>query len=101
MNKYLFPLVILFGVAACTRSVSPSGLPDATQDPLESIFSTIATQTALAGGNKAPDEPTGTLGLGGATTTLAASPTTAATSTTTPAPTQEYIVPSSYTLHQG
>ena len=104
MNKSLLPLVVLVSVAACTRSVSPSGLPDATEDPLESIFSTIATQTALAGGNKAPDqegELTETSAFSGATTTLAASPTTAATSTTTPAPTEQYSVPGSYTLHQG
>jgi LysM repeat protein len=104
MKKYLLIALILLSAVACTRSVSPSGLPYATEDPLESIFSTIATQTALAGGNKAPDqqgEVTETLGLGISTSTFAATSTTVATATTTPAPTQQYSVPGNYTLHQG
>jgi hypothetical protein len=97
-------------LAACTRSASALPIPVDTQDPLESIFSTVATQTALAAGPQDPQvESTAVAGsatgtataLFGSTSTLAASPTTVPTQTTTPAPTEELSVPARYTLHLG
>jgi LysM repeat protein len=93
-------------LAACTRSASTDPLAEATEDPLQSIFNTVATQTALAAQDKeGPDEPP-TLAvtetpLFGDTATIAASPTTESTATTTPAPITELPVPSTYTLHLG
>ncbi|MCW5878620.1 MAG: LysM peptidoglycan-binding domain-containing protein [Anaerolineales bacterium] len=101
-------LVLL--LSACTRSVSSSALPTATQDTLSALFSTIATETALANSAKNPDavltpddsapaaSPTAPFG---ATATLELSPTPEATATNTPAPISEQSVPSSYTLRQG
>ncbi|MEX2162468.1 MAG: LysM peptidoglycan-binding domain-containing protein [Anaerolineales bacterium] len=91
-------------LGACTRSATGSSLPTATEDPLSSLFNTIATQTALAAGAKDPDlAPTlpSATSLFGATATIAPSATKIATATTTPAPITEFDVPSSYTLHQG
>ena len=93
-------------LAACTRSATSSSLPTATEDPLSSLFNTIATQTALAAAAKNPDGTPGlptasATSLFGATATLASSPTTIPTATTTPAPITEFSVPSSYTLHEG
>lgn len=92
-------------LAACTRSASVDPVDNPTEDPLESIFSTVATQTALAAGDKGPDdEPTlevTATALFGATSTIAPSPTTAPTQTTTPAPITELPVPATYTLHEG
>ncbi|MCW5875713.1 MAG: LysM peptidoglycan-binding domain-containing protein [Anaerolineales bacterium] len=94
-------------LAACTRSVSSSSLPTPTQDALSSVFSAIATQTALAAGDKSPDSlltpdaaasPTAVFGE---TATLEPTPTLEATATTTPAPISEHPVPGSYTLRQG
>lgn len=90
-------------LAACTRSVTGASLPTATEDPLTSVFNTIATQTALAAGDKGGNKgatPTAT-SLFGATATLASSPTTSPTATTTPAPITQLPVPSNYKLHEG
>jgi hypothetical protein len=93
-------------LAACTRSASQAPVEQPTEDPLESIFSTVATQTALAAGDKEgpEDEPTLEVtptALFGNTATIAASATPEPTATTTPAPITELAVPSSYTLHEG
>lgn len=92
-------------LAACTRSASTNPAAQPTEDPLESIFSTVATQTALAAQSKSGPElevPTATAtSLFGSTATLAASPTIAPTASNTPAPTQDLAVPSTYTLHKG
>jgi LysM repeat protein len=93
-------------LAACTRSATTEPVITPTEDPLESIFSTVATQTALAASSHegpdlgASETPTITA-LFGSTATLASSPTMTPTVTTTPAPTQELSVPSTYTLHLG
>lgn len=105
MRKLLFVTLALL-LAACTRSASESPLPDATQDPLDSVFSTIATQTALAAQAHDPDfDPASsaspTTSLFGATATLALSPTPEPTSTRTPAPITDQDVPANYTLHAG
>lgn len=106
-NKHLLLLVALAALflSACTRSATSASLPTATDDPLSSVFSTIATQTALAAGAHDPDlapslTPSAT-SLFGSTATLASSPTTAPTATTTPAPVTDQDVPGSYTLHLG
>lgn len=93
-------------LAACTRSASSASAPTPTQDALSSVFSTIATQTALAAGPKDVGEPTSfpsatATSLFGSTATLASSPTTQPTATTTPAPITELDVPNHYTLHLG
>jgi hypothetical protein len=98
-------------VSACTRSATEASVATPTQDALSSVFSTIATQTALASGAKdvepttlasegSPSEGSPTP-LFGATATLAASATTQPTATTTPAPITELDVPTSYTLSLG
>lgn len=93
-------------LAACTRSATSASAPTPTQDALSSVFSTIATQTALAAGAKEVAGPT-TLpsttqtSVFGSTATLASSPTPQPTATTTPAPITELDVPSHYTLHLG
>lgn len=92
-------------LAACTRSAS--GLPTEllpTEDPIESIFSTVATQTALAaqagtGGGEDEDEASPTPSQTPETGDVTATPTS--TETNTPAPTPELVVPSSYTLNEG
>lgn len=106
INRSLLLLVAIFavGVAACTRSAStdPVGVP--TEDPLVSIFNTMATQTALAAQDKTGEQPTlevTATPLFGSTATIEASPTPEATPTTTPAPITQLAVPSSYTLHEG
>lgn len=108
MNKRIqFLLLILTAllVAACTRSATTASVSTATTDPLDSIFNTIATQTALAAGAKDPDLTSSPIAsstsIFGATATLASSATTAPTATTTPAPVTELSVPSNYTLHLG
>lgn len=91
-------------LAACTRSVSGPSVPTTTEDPLSSVFNTIATQTALAAGDKGGKAPTleaTATSLFGATATLASSPTTSPTVTTTPAPTSHHSVPNNYKLHEG
>jgi hypothetical protein len=105
MRKLLLVTIALL-LVACTRSASESPLPEATQDPLDSVFSTIATQTALAAQAHDPDfDPASsappTASLFGATVTLAFSPTPEPTGTTTPAPISDQDVPANYTLHAG
>ncbi|MCL5428791.1 MAG: LysM peptidoglycan-binding domain-containing protein [Chloroflexi bacterium] len=107
MNKRIrFLLIIVAGLlaSACTRSATSASQSTPTEDPLESVFNTIATQTALAAGSKDPESTlptTSATSIFGATATLASSPTTIPTATTTPAPITELAVPSSYTLHLG
>jgi hypothetical protein len=105
MPRKLLLLSLALLLAACTRSASQSPVVEATEDPLDSVFSTIATQTALAAGAHDPDldpaESASPTALFGATATLAASPTAAPTATTTPAPISEQGVPANYTLHAG
>lgn len=96
-------LSALLVLAACTRSASTSPVEEPTQDPIESIFSTVATQTALAalngqggGEGSTSDAPSDT-----ATPTAELTATPEPTATTTPAPTAEVSVPATYTLHAG
>lgn len=97
-------LIVLAGfgllLVACTRSVTGASLPTATEDPLSSVFNTIATQTALAAGGSKGVTATPT-SLFGATATLAVSPTVSPTVTTTPAPVTKLPVPPNYKLHEG
>lgn len=93
-------------LAACTRSATSPSAPTPTQDALSSVFSTIATQTALASGAKDIESPTvgpsaTETSIFGATATLASLPTAESTATTTPAPITELDVPIHYTLHLG
>lgn len=106
----LLLLVALTSLAlgACTRSATSASAATPTQDQLSSLFSTIATQTALASGPKSLDTPTplstaagSPTPIFGATSTLAFSPTPVPSATTTPAPVTELDVPSSYTLNLG
>lgn len=104
---------LLFGVAllalllaACTRAATTDPISAATEDPLTSIYNTIATQTALAAQDKTGIEATAAptasaTPLFGETATIEPSPTPEATATTTPAPITQLAVPSSYTLHEG
>ncbi|UYN90856.1 MAG: LysM peptidoglycan-binding domain-containing protein [Anaerolineales bacterium] len=108
MKKRSFALLIaLLGLllAACTRSATTDPVGgSATEDPFVSIFNTMATQTALAGQDKAGTLPTLELSptpLFGDTATVQPSATPEATATTTPAPITQLAVPSSYTLHEG
>jgi hypothetical protein len=109
IRKLTFLLFAALTLSACTRSATSASEATPTQDALSSIFSTIATQTALASdGSKAVDSPTplplasaSPTSLFGSTATLAASPTTEATATTTPAPITELDVPANYTLSLG
>ena len=108
VNKRIrFPLIILAGLlaSACTRSATTASVATSTSDPLDSIFDTIATQTALAAGSKDPDLTSSPIAsatsIFGATATLVTSPTIAPTATTTPAPITDLDVPSNYTLHLG
>ncbi len=106
-NQIFFVLLAALLVAACTRSATSASVETPTEDPLESIFNTIATQTALAAGPKdaeltsSPIASITPTSIFGATSTLASSPTTAPTATTTPAPISEMTVPQHYTLHLG
>ena len=103
------PFMLLAGllVASCTRSATSSSVATPTEDPLESIFNTIATQTALAAEPKdaeltaSPIASITTTSIFGATATLESSPTIEPTATTTPAPVTELDVPVHYTLHLG
>jgi hypothetical protein len=103
------PFMLLAGllVASCTRSATSSSVATPTEDPLESIFNTIATQTALAAEPKdaeltaSPIASITTTSIFGATATLESSPTIEPTATTTPAPVTELDVPAHYTLHLG
>jgi hypothetical protein len=104
----LFALAVLsLLLAACTRSATTASVGEPTEDPLVSIFSTVATETALAAGDKeGPDAGEPTLAatataLFGSTATIAPSPTNTPTPTTTPAPITELPVPATYTLHEG
>ena len=108
MNKRIQILLLVMAalaVSACTRSATSGSVSTPTEDPLESIFNTIATQTALAAGSKDPELTTSPVAsatsIFGATGTLASSPTTAPTATTTPAPITELEVPNHYSLHLG
>lgn len=105
-----FSLLILAALAlgACTRSVSTSPVAEETEDPIESIFSTVATQTALAaqdgiGGGEGlgTDDPDAIPPTSTAAPTSDASPTPSPTATRTALPTPELSVPTSYTLHEG
>ncbi len=101
--------IAALALSACTRSATSASVATPTQDALSSIFSTIATQTALASdGSKAVRSPTplplttaSPTSLFGSTATLSASPTTEATATNTPAPITEHEVPNNYTLSLG
>lgn len=102
----IFVLVAGLLLAACTRSASTDPLAAATQDPLESIFSTVATQTAMAAREKSPPDAALTLEVSatplfGDTATVAPSATVTPTVTTTPAPVTQLAVPSTYILRQG
>ena len=103
--QFLLLVLAALLVTACTRSVTSASDSTPTEDPLDSIFNTIATQTALAAGPKDPDLTASPVAsatsIFGATATLASSPTTAPTATTTPAPITELDVPNQYTLHLG
>jgi hypothetical protein len=108
MNKRILTLLLILTailLGACTRSATSASGSTPTEDPLESIFNTIATQTALAAGPKDPDLTSSPIAsstsIFGATATIAASSTTAPTATTTPAPITELDVPNNYTLHLG
>lgn len=108
MNKRILSLLLILSamlLVACTRSATSASGSTPTEDPLESIFNTIATQTALAAGPKDPDLTSSPVAsstsIFGATSTIAASPTTAPTATTTPAPITDLDVPNHYTLHLG
>jgi hypothetical protein len=99
----LFVLLLTLALASCTRSASTLPVVEVTEDSIESIFSTVATQTALAalggqGGGEGDDAlaPADT-----ATATTFVTVTPIPTATNTPAPTSEVGVPSSYTLHEG
>jgi hypothetical protein len=102
-------ILVVAMLAACTRSASSGDEGDATEDPIQSIFSTVATQTALAaedgvggGEGDTEDDSDSDLPATSTPTEMAeASPTTEPTATTTPAPTPETSVPTSYTLHEG
>lgn len=110
MRKNRLVLILALGagllLGACTRSASTDPLGAATQDPLESIFSTVATQTALAAGQKSPPDAALTLEaspspLFGDTATVAPSTTPSPTASSTPAPITQLAVPSTYVLHEG
>lgn len=104
--RILFLIALALFASACTRSATTEPVNEATEDPLQSIFNTVATQTALAAGiHEGPDldasaTPTPT-SLFGSTATLAASPTAIPSVTTTAAPITELPVPSTYVLHEG
>ena len=99
----LFTLFLTIALAGCTRSATTLPVVEATEDPIESIFSTVATQTALAalagqGGGEGNDA---VLPVESATPTPFFTSTPIPTATNTPAPTTEVGVPSSYTLQEG
>jgi len=97
-------LFAALALAACTRSASTSPVGVPTEDPLISIFNTMATQTALAAQDKTGIQPTLELSatpLFGNTATVEPSATVEPTATTTPAPITQLAVPASYTLHEG
>jgi LysM repeat protein len=97
-------LIAVLALVGCTRSASSAPESEATQDPIESIFSTVATQTALAQSGKSGEGEEGEGELAPTNTptvTPVLSPTPSPTVTQTPAPTSESDVPSTYTLHQG
>jgi hypothetical protein len=106
-SQILFMLLAGLLVASCTRSATSSSVAAPTEDPLESIFNTIATQTALAAEPKdaeltaSPISSITPTSIFGATSTLASSPTIEPTATTTPAPVTDQQVPQHYTLHLG
>jgi hypothetical protein len=108
MSKQITLILVILAsslLIGCTRSATSASMATPTTDPLESIFDTIATQTALAGGPKDPDLTTSPIAsptsIFGVTATIAPSSTTAPTATTTPAPITELDVPNHYTLHLG
>jgi len=104
--RILLLIALALLAAACTRSAITEPVNVPTEDPLQSIFNTVATQTALAAAaHEGPDldataAPTST-SLFGSTATLAASPTAIPSATTTAAPITELPVPSTYVLHEG
>ncbi|MCW5873168.1 MAG: LysM peptidoglycan-binding domain-containing protein [Anaerolineales bacterium] len=105
ITRSLVFLLAALVLAACTRSASadPVGVP--TEDPLISIFNTMATQTALAAQDKTgvlqPTLDLNATPLFGSTATLEPSATPESTATSTPAPITQLAVPASYTLHEG
>jgi LysM repeat protein len=112
-NKKLFLGILILStliLGACTRSASTAVVDSPTQDPIESIFSTVATQTALAanGAKSGDDDDAGDSGNGDdapvetSMPTTAPTSTTAATATSTAAPTSAPgSAPITYTLHLG
>jgi LysM repeat protein len=94
-------LIAALTLAGCTRSASSAPETDATQDPIESIFSTVATQTALAQAGKGEGDDGELAPTNTPTTTPILSPTPSPTVTQTPAPTSASDVPTTYTLHAG
>ncbi|MDH5508298.1 MAG: LysM peptidoglycan-binding domain-containing protein [Anaerolineae bacterium] len=109
-RKFLTTIALMaaVGLSACVRQGSepptPAGGDNATLDPLDSVFRTGATLTALAsGGGSQPTSPSFSGGLVGATSTPLALPsaTPAPTATPTLMATQALTVPATYSLHQG
>lgn len=100
----LFALLLAIALTGCTRSASALPVVEPTEDPIESIFSTVATQTALAalggqGGGEGNDALLPPLDT--ATPTLFFTSTPVPTVRNTPAPTSEVGIPATYTLHEG
>jgi len=108
-KKILFTILVFTALllAACTRSATSAVVDNPTQDPIESIFSTVATQTALAAsGVKSGDDDDSNAGddapVASSMPTTIPSNTPVSTATNTPAPTSEPgSAPISYTLHEG
>jgi hypothetical protein len=112
-KKILIAILILSALVlgACTRSATSAVVDNPTQDPIESIFSTVATQTALAAsGASTGDDAVNDSSTGGSddgpvpsnTPTTIPTNTPQPTATHTPAPTSEPgTAPISYTLHEG
>ncbi len=107
ISAFLFVSLLL---GACTRSASAVQDAVVTQDPIESIFSTVATQTALAAsGAKTGDDAASTADSSGDdgpaetnTPTVAPTNTPEPTPTNTAAPTTDPgPAPLTYTLHKG
>jgi hypothetical protein len=112
-KSFTLLFAILLGtllLGACTRSATSQDTPEVTQNPIESIFSTVATQTALAAsGAKSPDDQTGN--DDGSTDdgpSITSVPTQVPTSTPEPTPTNTAAptsdpgpAPLIYTLREG
>lgn len=109
-KKKLLIAILVFSallLGACTRSASTAVVDNPTLDPIESIFSTVATQTALAASGAKTNDNSASAGsddapLESSTPTTIPSNTPESTATSTPAPTSEPgSAPISYTLHEG